>query len=108
MKRVAAEVAQEIGMLLEDDNLDTGARAKIRASCRPDRRRRYNTGPGASLSLGLHSVLMALECHNYTLVYYALWRQPVKPQDVSSKSDACECSCCAQRRYWWVRAERLR
>ena len=25
MKRVAAEVAQEIGMLLQDDNLDSGA-----------------------------------------------------------------------------------
>ncbi len=45
MDGVAAEVAQEIGMLLQHHDIDTGAgEQKRRASCRPGRRRRWRIG----------------------------------------------------------------
>ena len=42
MDGVAAEIAQEIGVLLQHHDIDAGARQqKARASCRPGRRRRW-------------------------------------------------------------------
>ena len=42
MDGVAAEIAQEIGVLLQHHDIDAGAgQQKARASCRPGRRRRW-------------------------------------------------------------------